>query len=51
MIARSEPRFTPIDAVAFKARHRSTAANFLVRQACLFEQRSLGDAAFFPLVK
>ncbi len=39
VIRRSDPRFAPIDAAAFKAKNRYNAARYLVRQACIFENR------------
>jgi putative transposase len=51
VIARSDPRFAVIDAAAFKAKNLYNAANYLVRQAFIFEQRSIGYAALFHLLK
>ena len=51
VISRSDPRFAPIDAAAFAAKNLYNAANYLVRQAFIFEHRYLGYAAIFHLVK
>jgi putative transposase len=51
VISRSDPRFAPIDAAAFKAKNLYNAANYLVRQAFIFERRYLGYAALFHLLK
>jgi putative transposase len=51
VISRSDPRFAPIDAAAFKAKNLYNAANFLVRQAFIFEHRSVGYGALFHLLK
>jgi putative transposase len=51
MIARSDPRFAAIDAAAFAAKNLYNAANYLVRQAFIFEHRYLGYAAVFHLIK
>src|SRR5215472_11062218 len=51
VIARSDPRFSPIDAAAFKAKNLYNAANYLVRQAFIFEHRYLGYAEIFHLIK
>jgi hypothetical protein len=42
VIRRSDPRFAPIDAAAFKAKNLYNAALYLVRQAFIFENRYLG---------
>jgi len=51
IISRSDPRFAPIDAAAFKAKNLYNAANYLVRHAFIFEQRYIGYAALFHLLK
>jgi putative transposase len=51
VIAKTDPRFAPIDAVAFHAKNLYNAANYLVRQAFIFEHRYLGYADIFHLVK
>jgi len=43
VIARSDPRLAPIDAAAFKAKNLYNAANYLVRQAFIFESRYLSN--------
>ena len=45
------PRFAAIDAAAFQAKNLYNAANYLVRQAFIFEGRYLGYAAIFHLIK
>ncbi len=42
IIKRSDPRFAPIDAAAFKAKNLYNAALYLVRQTYIFEHRYLG---------
>jgi putative transposase len=42
VIKRSDPRFAPIDAAAFKAKNLYNAALYLVRQSFIFEGRYLG---------
>jgi putative transposase len=51
VISRSDPRFAAIDAAAFKAKNLYNAANYLVRQAFIFEHRYLGYAEIFHLIK
>ncbi len=51
VIARSDSRFAAIDAAAFKAKNLYNAANYLVRQAFIFEHRYLGYAEIFHLMK
>jgi putative transposase len=51
IITRSDLRFAVIDAAAFKAKNLYNAANFLVRQAFIFEQRYIGYAELFHLLK
>src|SRR5262249_1010909 len=51
VIGRADPRFAAVDAAAFKAKNLYNAANYLVRQAFIFEHRSLGYAALFHLLK
>ena len=51
IIKRSDPRFAPIDKAAFHAKNLYNAANYLVRQAFIFEHRYLGYAAVFHLIK
>jgi putative transposase len=50
-IFKADPRFAPIDVGAFKAKNLYNAANYLVRQAFIFEGRYLGYAAIFHLIK
>ena len=42
LIKRSDPRFVPIDAAAFKAKNLYNAALYQVRQSFIFENRYLG---------
>ena len=51
VIARTDPRFAVIDAAAFKAKNLYNAANYLVRQAFIFEHRYVGYAELFHLLK
>lgn len=51
VIAQTDPRFAVIDAAAFKAKNLYNAANYLVRQAFIFEQRHIGYAEMFHLLK
>ena len=51
VIDRADKRFAAIDAAAFKAKNLSNAANYLVRQAFIFEHRYAGYAALFHLLK
>jgi putative transposase len=51
VIVHSDPRFGPIDAAAFNAKNLYNAANYLVRQAFIFEHRYLGYAEIFHLIK
>jgi putative transposase len=51
VIKRADPRFAPIDAAAFKAKNLYNAANYLVRHAFIFEQRYIGYAELFHLLK
>ena len=51
VISKADPRFAAIDAAAFKAKNLYNAANYLVRQAFIFEHRYLGYAAVFHLIK
>ncbi|MGO8949123.1 MAG: RNA-guided endonuclease InsQ/TnpB family protein [Ktedonobacterales bacterium] len=51
VISKADPRFATIDAAAFQAKNLYNAANYLVRQAFIFEQRYLGYAAIFHLIK
>lgn len=51
VIARADPRFAAIDAAAFNAKNLYNAANYLVRQAFIFEHRYLGYATLFHLLK
>jgi hypothetical protein len=37
IISKADPRFAPIDAAAFAAKNLYNAANYLVRQAFIFE--------------
>jgi putative transposase len=51
IIKRSDSRFAPIDVAAFKAKNLYNAANYLVRQAFIFEHRYLGYAEIFHRIK
>ncbi len=51
IIKRSDPRFAPIDAAAFKAKNLYNAALYLVRQAYIFEGRYLGYEAVYHQMK
>jgi putative transposase len=51
VITRTDPRFAIIDAAAFKAKNLYNAATYLVRQAFIFEQRYIGYAELFQLLK
>lgn len=51
VIGRSDLRFAAIDAAAFKAKNLYNAANYLVRQAFIFEQRYVGYAELYHLIK
>jgi putative transposase len=51
VISKADPRFATIDAAAFAAKNLYNAANYLVRQAFIFEHRYLGYAAIFHLIK
>ena len=51
VISKSDSRFAAIDAAAFQAKNLYNAANYLVRQAFIFEHRYLGYAAVFHLIK
>src|SRR5690348_11628743 len=51
VIGKSDPRFAAIDAAAFKAKNLYNAANYLVRQVFIFEQRYVGYAELFHLLK
>ncbi len=51
VIKAGDPRFAVIDAAAFKAKNLYNAANYLVRQAFIFEQRYLGYTEVFHLLK
>src|SRR5579883_1288107 len=51
VISKADPRFAPIDAAAFKAKNLYNAANYLVRQAYIFEHRYVGYAELFHLLK
>src|SRR5690348_11799607 len=42
IIKRSDSRFAPLDAAAFKAKNLYNAALYVVRQSFLFENRYLG---------
>ena len=42
VIDRADKRFAAIDAAAFKAKNLYNAANYLVRQAFIFEHRYAG---------
>ena len=51
IINRADPRFVSIDAAAFAAKNLYNAANYLVRQAFIFEHRYVGYAEVFHLIK
>ncbi|HLW01850.1 MAG TPA: transposase [Ktedonobacterales bacterium] len=51
VIDQADPRFAVIDAAAFKAKNLYNAANYLVRQAFIFEHRYGGYAELFHLLK
>ncbi len=51
IIKRADPRFAPIDTAAFAAKNLYNAANYLVRQAFIFEHRYLGYTDVFHLIK
>lgn len=51
VISKADPRFVAIDTAAFKAKNLYNAANYLVRQAFIGEQRYLGYVAIFHLIK
>jgi putative transposase len=51
VISRSDPRFDPIDGAAFAAKNLYNAANYLVRQAFIFEHRYVGYRELFHLLK
>jgi putative transposase len=51
VISRADPRFAAIDAAAFAAKNLYNAANYLVRQAFIFEHRYPGYAEVFHLIK
>jgi putative transposase len=51
VIDQADPRFAVIDAAAFKAKNLYNAANYLVRQAFIFERHYLGYAEIYHLVK
>ena len=48
IIKRADPRFAPIDTAAFAAKNLYNAANYLVRQAFIFEHRYLGYDGRLP---
>src|SRR5262249_23284730 len=51
VIACGDPRYEQVDAAAFAAKNLYNAANYLVRQAFIFERRYMGYAALFHLLK
>ena len=51
VIARGDQRFAALDAAAFQAKNLYNAALCLVRQACIFEHRSLGYQAVYHQMK
>ena len=51
IIKRSDPRFAPIDAAAFKAKNLYNAALYLVRQSFIFEGRYLNYEAVYHQMK
>ena len=51
IIARTDWRYRPIDAMAFASKNLWNLANDHVRQSFLFEQHSLHNAALFHVLK
>lgn len=51
LIRAEDPRFAPIDRAAFAAKNLYNRANYLVRQAFIFEQRYIGYGGAFHLLK
>jgi putative transposase len=51
LIRAEDPRFAPIDQAAFAAKNLYNKANYLVRQAFIFEQRYIGYTGTFHLLK
>jgi len=51
LIKRSDPHFAELDAAAFKSKNLYNAANYVVRQAYIFEQRFIPFAKLYHLMK
>ena len=51
VIARTDPRYPQIDAMAFASKNLWNLANYQVRQSFLFQQSYLNNAALFHLLK
>jgi putative transposase len=51
IISRADPRYAPIDAAAFAAKNLYNLANYLVRQAFIWERRYLDNTAIYHQVK
>ena len=51
LIGKSDPRYDLIDRAAFASKNLYNAANYLMRQAFIFEHRSIGYAEVFHLLK
>jgi putative transposase len=49
--SKRDPRFAAVDAAAFKAKNLYNAANYLVRQSFIFEQRYLGYVEIYHQLK
>jgi putative transposase len=51
VVSKRDSRFAAVDAAAFKAKNLYNAANYLVRQSFIFEQRYLGYIEIYHQVK
>jgi putative transposase len=51
IISKRDPRYAPIDAAAFAAKNLYNLANYLVRQAFIFEGKYLNNATIYHQVK
>ena len=51
VIARTDRRYRPIDALAFASKNLWNLANYSVRQSFIFQQQYLNNAATFHLLK
>lgn len=51
IITKSDPRYEIIDRAAFASKNLCNAANYVIRQAFIFEHRYLGYAEVFHLIK